>query len=259
MTLRELWDRGEPIIGSWLVIGSDLSSELMGKSGFDWVCIDMQHGLIGDEAMLSMLQGLAISQTPAFVRVPWNQPDQIMRALDGGAEGVVVPMVSTGAAARQAVASAKYPPDGFRSWGPSRNALRVPGYGPEVANRRSVVAVMIETPEGVDNMDEIMSVPGLDAVYVGPNDLALGYGRAQDDPEQEAVVLSLLEGCLRHGIVAGLHCDSAETVVRWRDAGFLMLNLATDATLMHEGAGQALAAVRGVEAAAPAPRRTTYV
>ncbi|MGW4796808.1 HpcH/HpaI aldolase family protein [Nonomuraea sp. NPDC004297] len=258
MTLRELWDKGEPTVGSWLVIPSDLSAEMMGRGGFDWICIDMQHGLIGYEAMLSMLQGLATARTPAFVRVPWNQPDHIMRALDGGADGVVVPMVSTRAEAEQAVAAASYPPRGFRSWGPSRSALRDPEYGPVPANRDRVVAVMIETPAGVANMDDIMSVDGLDAVFIGPNDLSLGFGRQQDDPEQEAVVLSLLDGCRRHGLVGGIHCDSAEVVVRRRQEGFRMLNLATDATLLFHGVAQNLPAARGLEPG-PARRRSSYV
>ncbi|MFI0423701.1 HpcH/HpaI aldolase/citrate lyase family protein [Spongiactinospora sp. 9N601] len=258
MTLRELWERGEPTVGTWLVTPSDLSAELLGRAGFDWICVDGQHGLVGYEGMLTLLQGLAIAGVPAFVRVPSNSPEHIARALDAGAQGVVVPMVSTREAAEQAVTAAKYPPEGTRSWGPSRNVLRVPDYSAAVANRRNVVAVMIETPEGVANMDEIMSVPGVDAIYVGPNDLALGFGREQNDPEQETVVASLLDGCRRHGVVAGIHCDDAQTVARRREAGFHMLNLATDASLLYHGALHELAVARGAEAAPP--RRTaSYV
>src|SRR5256885_3621393 len=107
----------------------------MGRAGYDWVCIDTQHGLSGYDQMLPMLQALSATGTPAFVRVPWNQPSDIMKALDAGAEGVVVPMVNSQEEARRAVGACRYPPQGFRSWGPTRAALQVTGFGPESANR----------------------------------------------------------------------------------------------------------------------------
>src|SRR5438034_9539457 len=151
--LRELWDRGGVTVGGWCVMPSAFSAELMARCGFDWLCIDTQHGLIGYDQMTLMLQAVAITGTPAFVRVPWNQPDHIMKALDAGAQGVIVPMVDNEEDARAAVRAAKYPPLGTRSWGPIRAALDVPDYSPETANRRTIVAVMIETPGGVENLD----------------------------------------------------------------------------------------------------------
>src|SRR5918992_345048 len=210
-SLRELWDGTEATIGGWCAIPSPFSAEIMGRSGFDWVCIDTQHGVIGYDQMVPMLQALAITATPAFVRVPWNQPDHIMKALDAGAQGVIVPMVSTEEDARAAVGAAKYPPMGMRSWGPIRAALDVPDYSPETANRRTIVATMIETPGGVENLEAILKVPGVDAVYVGPSDLALGHGMtptlAVRDPEHEKLVLDVLAACKRHGVIPGIHCD----------------------------------------------------
>jgi 4-hydroxy-2-oxoheptanedioate aldolase len=109
-TLRELWDAGRPTIGGWCTLPSAFSAELMGRSGFDWVCIDTQHGLVGYDQMVLMLQGLAITGTPAFVRVRWNEPGEIMKALDAGAQGVVVPMVNSAEEAVSAVAASRYPP-----------------------------------------------------------------------------------------------------------------------------------------------------
>lgn len=239
-TLRELWDGEEPTIGGWCTIPSAFSAELMGRSGFDWVCIDTQHGLVGYDQMVPMLQALAITATPAFVRVAWNQPDHIMRALDAGAQGVVVPMVSSADEARAAVAAVKYPPLGTRSWGPIRAALDVEDYSSEVANRRTIVAVMIETPGGMQNLDAILSVPGVDAVYVGPSDLALGHGMsptmAVSEPEHEALILTVADACRRHGIVAGIHCDSIETVRRWHAHGYGMFTVSSDAALMRRAA-----------------------
>jgi 4-hydroxy-2-oxoheptanedioate aldolase len=261
MTLRELWDRGGVTLGGWCGIPSAFSAELMGRCGFDWVCVDTQHGLIGYDQMAAMLQGLAITGTPALVRVPWNQPDHIMKALDAGAQGVVVPMVGTVEEARAAVTAARYPPQGCRSWGPIRASLGVDGYSPEVGNRRTVVAVMIETPDGVENLEGIVSVPGVDAVYIGPSDLALGHGMAPTlavtDPEHERLVLAVLDGCRRQDVVAGIHCDGVEAVTRWRDAGFRMLTVGSDGTMLRKNATDALQRLRG-SARAAAPSSSSY-
>ncbi|GAA0898071.1 HpcH/HpaI aldolase family protein [Pseudonocardia zijingensis] len=244
-SLRELWDGTEATIGGWCSIPSSFSAELMGRCGFDWVCIDTQHGVIGYDEMMPMLQALSITQTPAFVRVPWNQPDHIMKALDAGAQGVIVPMVDNEEDARAAVRAAKYPPVGSRSWGPIRAALDVPDYSPESANRRTIVAVMIETPGGVRNLDAILQVPGVDAVYVGPSDLALGHGMTPTlnatDPEHEKLIETIIEACRRHGKVAGIHCDSAATVRRWHARGYGMFTVGSDAALMRSAATKAIA------------------
>ncbi|MQA96986.1 MAG: 2,4-dihydroxyhept-2-ene-1,7-dioic acid aldolase [Streptosporangiales bacterium] len=242
-TLREVLTSGKPTVGGWCAIPSGFSAELMGRSGLDWVCVDTQHGLIGYDAMVPMLQALAITGTPAIVRVPWNQPDHIMKALDAGAQGVVVPMINNADDARRAVAATRYPPDGTRSWGPIRAALDDPGYSPEPVNRRIVLAAMIETSEGVRNMDEILSVPGVDACYIGPSDLALGHGMtptlAVADPEHEKLVLDVLAACKRHGVIPGIHCDGVTNVRRWHKAGFTMTTLGSDAALLRQAIGAA--------------------
>ena len=254
-TLRELWDGDAPMTGGWCVIPSAFSAELMGRSGFDWVCVDTQHGLIGYDQMAVMLQALSITGTPAFVRVPWNNPGDIMKALDAGAQGVIVPMVNSAAEARQAVAACRYPPDGLRSWGPIRAALGVDGYGPATGNRRVVVAVMIETAAAVEAADEIVSVPGVDAVYVGPNDLALTHGMAPSadgyDERHAQVVERILDACRRHGVVAGIHCGSVQTAMRWRDRGFRMFNVTSDAIFLRTGATRVVEAMRAEPAPAP--------
>lgn len=253
MTLRELCEARRPTLGGWCTIPDPFSAELMGRCGFDWVCIDTQHGLIGYEQMTGMLQALSLTGTPALVRVPWNQPDHIMKALDAGAQGIIVPMVSSAADARAAVAAMKYPPEGTRSWGPIRAALEVPGYNPGAGNQRTVVVLMIETPGGVENLDQILSVPGVDAVYVGPADLALGYGLAPSmtaaEPAHHKLIETVLDGCLRHGVVPGIHCDRLETIYHWWDLGFEMCTLASDAALLRGAAADA------IRQAAAHPRR----
>lgn len=260
-SLRELWERGGVTVGGWCVIPSPFSAELMGRSGFDWVCVDTQHGLIGFDQMAPMLQTLAITGTPAFVRVPWNTPGDIMKALDAGAQGVIVPMVNSADEARRVVGACRYPPDGYRSWGPIRAALGVDGYSPEVGNRRVVVAVMIETADGVAAADEIVAVPGVDAVYVGPNDLAITHGMQPSadafTDEHAELVTRVLAACQRHGVVPGIHCGSVDTARRWRDRGFRMLNVTSDAVFIRTGASAVVKAL--AEAPAPAqPASSSY-
>ena len=253
MELRELWDGGGVTVGGWCAIPSAFSAELMGRVGFDWVCIDTHHGLVGYDSMATMLQALAITGTPAFVRVPWNTPGDIMKALDAGAQGVIVPMINSAEEARRAVGACRYPPDGYRSWGPIRAALGVDGYSPETANRRVVVAAMIETAAGVAAADEILSVSGIDAVYVGPNDLAVTNGmRPSGDnfnEEHGRLVEAILAACQRHDVLAGIHCGSVDMARRWRERGFRMFNVTSDATFMRGGAA---AVIKGL-AERPAP------
>jgi 4-hydroxy-2-oxoheptanedioate aldolase len=250
MTLRELFDAGGVTIGGWCAIPSAFSAELMGRFGWDWVCVDMQHGLIGYDQAANMLQALAITQTPAWVRVPWNQPDYIMKMLDAGAQGIIVPMVGTAEQAREAVQAVKYPPLGSRSWGPIRASLDVTGYNPQIANDHTVLAAMIETVEGVKNMDEIMAVEGVDAIYVGPSDLGLTHGMTTTQSPapgsaHDKLLLDILEGCRRNDVVAGIHTDSVATAMRRREAGFQMITVMSDALLLRKAASEAIASMRG--------------
>lgn len=260
-TLREIWDRGGPSIGGWCSLPSAFSAELMARSGYDWVCIDTQHGLIGYDQMATMLQAVAIAGTPAFVRVPWNQPDHIMKALDAGAQGIVVPMVNSAAEARAAVAACRYPPEGYRSWGPIRASLGVNGYTPSSANRRVVVAIMIETSSGLEHADEILAVPGVDAVYVGPSDLAVSHGLEPGgdttNPSHARLIESALAACQRHGVVPGLHCASIEVARHWQEKGFRMLNVASDAVFVRQQATGVVRAMKeGHEVQPEAPAGT---
>lgn len=254
MRLRELWKRGETTVGGWCVIPSPFAAELMGRAGFDWVCIDMQHGLIGYDVMVPMLQALQAVGTPSLVRVPWNAPDHIMKALDAGAHGVVVPMVNSVAEAQAAAGACRYPPDGLRSWGPVRAAFASPEFGPGWANRDVVCIAMIETAAGVASADAILGVAGIDGVYIGPNDLALTHGMAPDarvtEPDHERLVLKVKEACDRAGLIAGIHCSGWETAARWREHGFRMLNVDSDAVFLRS---QAQGVLRHLGESAPEP------
>jgi 4-hydroxy-2-oxoheptanedioate aldolase len=261
-TLRQLWDSGGATLGGWCSIPNSFTAEIMGLS-FDWVCIDMQHGLTGQDTMIGMLQSLAITGTPAFVRVPWNNPGEIMRALDAGAQGVIVPMINSAAEARAAVGACRYPPAGYRSWGPSRNALYSSRLVPAEIDKQIICAVMVETSEGVEALEEILAVPGVDAVFIGPSDLAVSIGvepaRASEDRGHEELVRLILRGCQRHDVVAGIFAGGAEAAVRWRDSGARMLALQTDARMLRAACENLTQAVRDKPIAASPDSAPSYV
>ncbi|MGH7912530.1 MAG: HpcH/HpaI aldolase family protein [Candidatus Dormibacteraceae bacterium] len=255
--MAALFDDGKVTLGGWCGIPSPFAAELLGRSGFDWVCFDMQHGLIGYDQLVPMLQALTQTGAKPIVRVPWNAPDHIMKALDAGAVGIIVPMVDDAEQAEQAVAWAKYPPRGARSWGPTRAALLLSDYSAARANEHTSLIAMIETPAGVRNMDAIMQVDGVDAVYVGPSDLGLGHGL---DPtqtpaarsENERLILDILAACERNHVVPGIHTGDTATAKRWIDAGYRMVTLGGDGAMLRAEATARVKALRA-DATAAAP------
>jgi 4-hydroxy-2-oxoheptanedioate aldolase len=219
----------------------------MGRAGFDWVCIDLQHGLVSPGDLLPMIQALSLTGTPSLVRVPWNEPAAIMRVLDTGAQGVVVPLVETAADAARAVDAARYPPTGHRSWGPIRPTQEIPGFSPALGDRRTLVIVQVETVAAVDQLHAILDVPGIDGVMVGPNDLTLSAGGAPTMTPTGAyrdLVLKIADGCRERGVVAGIFCGSVKVALGWREVGFEMLAVASDAIFMRQAATAAVARVR---------------
>ena len=250
--LRELWD-GRATYGGWLTLPGTVSAEIVGRAGYDWVCIDTQHGLIGYDLMVPMLQALTAAGSASFVRVAWNEPATIMKTLDAGAEGVIVPMVNTVEQARAAVGACRYAPKGYRSWGPIRPRLLDPSYSVESA-QEVVCAVMCETVEAIGNLDRILEVPGIDAVFVGPNDLAVSMGirgssYAGENPEHRAAMERIGAACGARGITAGIMCGSPEVAQQWRGLGFRMLAIESDARLLARGAESDAHRCRELEAA----------
>src|SRR5690349_4326479 len=181
--LKTRWKRGETVFGVWLAGPGSFQAEVLARQGFDYVCIDLQHGMMNDVTALPMLQAIALTPAVPIVRVPMNDFASINRALDFGALGVIVPMVNSADDARAAVRACRYAPVGARSFGPSRGSLADPRYFEE-ANERVLCIPMIETREALEALPQILAVPGVDAIYVGPNDLSLtlGLGPGNDNP-----------------------------------------------------------------------------
>jgi 4-hydroxy-2-oxoheptanedioate aldolase len=238
-TLRERWQAGEPTFGAWCTIPSSWTAEVAARSGHDWVCIDTQHGLIGYDVMLPMLQAIAAGGVPSFVRVQWNEPGAIMKALDAGAGGVIVPMVNSVEEAQTVVGACRYPPDGYRSMGP----IRARALGGEW--RRPICVVMIETVQAVSRADAILAVPGIDAVFVGPNDLAVSAGLDSGyegrHPEHRRMIEAIATAARAHGVVAGIMCGSPEVALQWHKAGYQMLAMDSDTRLLTTATDQIVA------------------
>jgi len=169
--VREAWAQGRAVINSWLGIPSSFSAEVMASMGWDSLVVDMQHGMIDYQMMVTMLQGISTTNVTPLVRVPWNDPAHIQKALDAGAYGIVCPMINNRAEAEKFVSSMLYAPLGSRSSGPIRASLYGGADYHAKANDIVVAFGMIETVEAMENLDQILSVKGLDAVYVGPSDL----------------------------------------------------------------------------------------
>ena len=174
--IKAMWQEGEAVVNGWLHIPSSFSAEVMAHQGWDSLTIDLQHGPTDYQVAVSMLQAISTTNTVPLARVPWREPGIIMKLLDGGCYGIICPMVNTRGDAEAFVGACRYPPDGYRSFGPYRARLYGGTDYPEHANDEVITMAMIETREAVDNLDEILSVPGLDAVFVGPADLSQSLG-----------------------------------------------------------------------------------
>ena len=248
-TLRSIWKRGEAVVNGWLGIPSAFSAEVMAHQGFDSLTIDMQHGVVDYQVAVTMLQGISTTPVIPLARVPWNDPGRLMKILDAGAYGVICPMINTRAQAEALVQACKYPPRGYRSWGPVRASIYAgTDYSPAKANDDIIVMPMIETAEAVKNLDAILKVPGVDGVYVGPSDLALSMGCApkldHDAPQVVEAQRKIVAGCKKAGVIAGIHNATAAYANQMVSEGYQFVTLASDARFLALKAAEEVNAVR---------------
>ena len=237
--MKQIWRDGKWVTMGWLSVSHGFTAEVMARQGFDALVVDMQHGLTDMNDVWPMLQAISQTDTMPVVRVPWNDPATIMKVLDFGAYGVLVPLINTAEDAAKAVAACRYPPVGIRSSGP----VRAVHYGGSdyvaKANDEIVIMAMIETKEGIANLDEICATPGLDAVYIGPADLsfALGLPPGPDkaDPVHMATCDKIRDAAHKHGIKACMHCASAAFAAGAVKRGFDLIMLTSDLASMIAG------------------------
>ncbi|MGZ4246962.1 MAG: HpcH/HpaI aldolase family protein [Solirubrobacteraceae bacterium] len=255
--LRAKWDQGQAAFGMWAGIDSSLTAELAADVGYDYVCVDLQHGMSDERTMVAMFQAIAGAGSTPLARLAWNEPWLIMRALDLGSAGVIIPLVGSGDEARRAVQACKYPPHGNRSYGPIRAQHVVGSAAPSELADAVVCFAMVETRDGLDRLEEIASTPGLDGLYIGPADLALALGRTPGAGGEvlEEAIARVRETCDAHGLIAGMHCHNGESARAFAAQGFRLLTVGVDSSLLKWIIGRELAAatdqaqVAGSEAA----------
>jgi 4-hydroxy-2-oxoheptanedioate aldolase len=246
--LRTLWKQDKAAVNGWLAVPNGFSAETMAHQGWDSLTIDLQHGVIDYQAMVGMLQAISTTDTVPVVRVPWLEPGIIMKTLDAGAYGVICPMVNTAEDAQRLVAYTRYAPRGTRSFGPVRALLYAGADYAQHANDTIVAFAMIETAQALDNLDAILSVDGLEAIYIGPSDLSLALGCRPvfDDPDPKAVqaIEHILERAQAHGVVAGIHNGVPDVALARVAKGFRFVTVGSDARLLAAGSQQILTRMR---------------
>ena len=240
---------GKANVNGWLAIPYGFSAEVMAQCGWESVTVDMQHGVQDYQSMVQCFQAMQAHPITPLVRVPWNEPGIIGKSLDGGAMGIICPMVNNAAEAKALADACLYPPKGKRSNGPIRAAM----YGEAssyqtTANDEILVIPMIETQAGIDNIDEILSVPGISGIYIGPSDMGFSLGLIPILDREEPLILGiyekLLASCKKHGKFAGIHNGTAAYAARMMKMGFQFCTIANDSGLMARAAREAVTATR---------------
>lgn len=240
---------GKACVNAWLAIPSGFSAEVMAQCGWDSVTVDIQHGVQDYQSMVQCFQAMDKYPTTPLVRVPWNEPGIIGKVLDGGAWGVICPMVNTAAESKALVSYCLYPPQGKRSNGP----IRAAAYGEaspyqSTANDEVLVIPMIETQEAIDNIDAILDVPGISGIYIGPSDLGLSLGLKpmldREEPQILKIYEKLVAATAKRGQFAGIHNATGAYSARMIAMGFRLVTIMNDSGLMAKAARAEIAVVR---------------
>lgn len=254
--LKTRWAEGKATTNGWIGLPHVLSVETMAAQPWDSITLDMHHGFIDLPDLVNLLAAMAGTRNAPvpLVRVPWNEPGVIYRALDAGAQGIICPMINTAAEAEQFVRAVKYPPLGQRSFGPMRGLLREgPAYVAS-ANDTCLALPQIETRQAMQNIDAIMAVKGLDGVYVGPSDLGFDHGYPpefdSERPEMLALYDQIIGAAKRHGIAAAMHNATPAYAQKMAARGFNLVTFGSDIGFMLAANQGAMAAYTGAAAAA---------
>jgi len=247
--VKEKLKAGKPSVGTWIEMNNPDVSEQLSVLGFDWLVFDIEHGLFTMPDVQRMMQSMSNSMNcMPLVRVPINEPVFFKWALDMGACGVVVPWVNSKEDALKAVRASKYPPEGLRGCGPRRASKYYSEISEYVkrANEDILVVVMIESQQALDNLEDILSVKGVDAVFIGPDDLSLNLGifQQREDARFKSALTKVLDACKRHGVAPGMHCNE-KNINKAISQGFQFCALNDDDTFLTIGAKTCLQAVEG--------------
>lgn len=246
--LTSAWAASRSVVSGWLTVGHPLIAEVLAHAGYEAVTVDLQHGAVSDGELVSVLQALSTTDVTPLVRVAWNEPARIMKALDLGAYGVIVPMIDTADDARAAVRAARYPPQGARSYGPTRVAPYAGADYAAAANEQIVLAVMIETRSALEHVDAIAAVEGVDMLFVGPADLSQALGGPPGADFEDGPVPSALDRVLEasrsSGVPAGIYCKDPAFARRMLERGFRFVTAGSDVGWLRHGVASSLATLR---------------
>ncbi len=246
--VKEKLKAGKATVGTWVDMGNPDVVEQLSSLGFDWLTLDLEHGLMTIPDLQRMMQGMNGTDCIPLVRVPSNEPVYFKWALDTGAQGVVVPYVNSKEEVERAVKASLYPPQGIRGCGPRRASRYYSELKKYVStsNDDVLVVAMIETQQALDNIDEILSVRGLDAIFIGPDDLSLNLGIFQQKEHEKfkSALTKVLEACKRHGVPPGMHCNE-NNINDALSMGFKFCALNDDDTFLNIGAKSCLQGIKG--------------
>lgn len=240
--IRTIWNRGNVVLNAWAHIPDAFVAETLAHVGWDSVTVDLQHGLSDYRDAVKMFQAISTTKAVPMARAPWNEPGIIMRLLDAGAYGIICPMINTREDAAKFIGACRYPPDGYRSFGPRRAML----YGGDdylkKANETILTMAMIETVEAVNNIDGILNTPGLDAIYIGPADLNLSLGQSKKDnpSELEEAIQAVVDACDKFNTVPGIHTNSSDQAKERIGQGFRFVTVQSDAIMLKNASVAAL-------------------
>jgi len=238
----------KPTLGGWLQIGHPACAEIHARAGFDWVCVDLEHGAIGMETMTDIFRTLDGFDCVPVARLPANDPVWIHRSLDAGARALIIPMVNTAEEAGAAVREAKYPPRGVRGFGYSRANMHGMDFEEYIADANEEIAMVmqIENIRAIENLDAILEVEGVDGLFIGPMDLSgsMGIVGQFDHPDMIAALEKFKSACKKYNKAAGMHIvrPNPDNIRKALDENYSLIALGLDTVFLHEGVEASLKA-----------------
>jgi 4-hydroxy-2-oxoheptanedioate aldolase len=246
-SLKSRWKSGEVTTCAWLGINHSYVAELFARQDFDCIALDLQHNPNEPKDILSMIQAIELAQKPTLIRAASQDGAVLMKALDTGIHGVIVPLINTAQEAAKVISACLYPPQGSRSFGPFRASMVIENYVAQ-ANDQVAIFAMIETAEGLKNLESICQTPGLTGIFIGPADLSFALGLApkadNEDPLHIETVKHIIATCKKHDLVVGIYSDNpsyAQQAAQW---GIQLIVVASDARLISSAATQKIAAFK---------------
>lgn len=246
--LRSALLKNQLTLGGWIQIGHPAIAEILARAGFDWICVDLEHGAIDIETMTDIFRTVDAFDCVPVARIPRNDPVWIKRSLDSGAGGLIIPNVNSVEEAEQAVQEAKYPPRGRRSFGYSRANSHGRDFNEYIkfVNDEIALIMQIEHKDGIANLDDILEVPDIDGLFIGPLDLSGSYGRTGelDSPEMIDALERYRTACRQHSMAAGIHLvrPNPASIKKTVHEGYTLVALGLDNVFLDEGAAAALKA-----------------